>query len=664
MKTREGFLVLIMIGLGLFIFSSCFACEGVIINEVQINGADNAQEDFIELYNSTGTNVNLKGCRLVKRTKTGASDTLIKSWTEDAIVTAGGYHLWANNANSFSERIKAGAATSQTIASDNGIALRKGKNDEGVIIDSVGWGECANVFIEGSVFPENPDEGKSIERKNFIDSNNNSSDFAINNLPSPQNTKIPEQLSEDACGNGIIEVSEQCDDNNTVNGDGCNSICLIEINVNINEEVSDIESLVEEDDSVEWGDVVINEFVANPSDGETEFIELFNKFGKEINLDDWTIEDGSKAKTRLEGKIGGDNGKNFFVVNEPSGNLNNKGDFIVLKHKESIIDQVAYGEWDDGNATNNAPTASDSFSIARKSDGFNSYNNKNDFAVSSTITKGKSNIITNEEEIETGVFQTSNSIFISEILPNPKGEDTKEEFIEIYNNGGDDIDLYGWKLGDASGKKFSFKNENIKAHQFLIIKRDKSGIALNNDHDTVKLILPQKDDPAQVVSYSDAPEGQSFNNKNLTKDNLGNAQIQPEKSWFWSDILTPGKENEIKDAPLPLAVDFDSPSEIEIGTPAIFDSSDSDCGKNAKYFWEFGDGATSTLPGPEHTFFQAGILKVKLTIQSGLISAGKEKAIKIMPKSKNEFTSVVQPGNEILINEIMPNPEGDDLSGE
>ena len=31
------------------------------------------------------------------------------------------------------------------------------------------------------------------------------------------------------CGNGIIEASEQCDDENTLNGDGCSSICEIEI---------------------------------------------------------------------------------------------------------------------------------------------------------------------------------------------------------------------------------------------------------------------------------------------------------------------------------------------------------------------------------------------------------------------------------------------------
>ena len=31
------------------------------------------------------------------------------------------------------------------------------------------------------------------------------------------------------CGNGILEKGEECDDNNLLNGDGCNSLCKKEI---------------------------------------------------------------------------------------------------------------------------------------------------------------------------------------------------------------------------------------------------------------------------------------------------------------------------------------------------------------------------------------------------------------------------------------------------
>ena len=34
---------------------------------------------------------------------------------------------------------------------------------------------------------------------------------------------------QEVCGNGVIEGGEQCDDNNTVTGDGCSNVtCLVE----------------------------------------------------------------------------------------------------------------------------------------------------------------------------------------------------------------------------------------------------------------------------------------------------------------------------------------------------------------------------------------------------------------------------------------------------
>ena len=38
--------------------------------------------------------------------------------------------------------------------------------------------------------------------------------------------------AEGLCGNGTIDLGEECDDNNTSDGDGCSSICLNETPVN------------------------------------------------------------------------------------------------------------------------------------------------------------------------------------------------------------------------------------------------------------------------------------------------------------------------------------------------------------------------------------------------------------------------------------------------
>ncbi|MFH0834325.1 MAG: lamin tail domain-containing protein, partial [Patescibacteria group bacterium] len=162
----------------------------VVISEVQIAGV-NTTDDFIELFNPTSEQINLKGYRLVKRAKTGTTDTSIKSWTSDTFIPAYGHYLWANS--DLAETIGADTSTSTTIADDNGIALRIGAADTGEIIDSLGWGACQNIFVETAAFATNPVAGKSLARQfsahnEILDTDDNSADFAIIDAPTPQNS--------------------------------------------------------------------------------------------------------------------------------------------------------------------------------------------------------------------------------------------------------------------------------------------------------------------------------------------------------------------------------------------------------------------------------------------------------------------------------------------
>ncbi|MEK7463469.1 MAG: lamin tail domain-containing protein [Patescibacteria group bacterium] len=162
----------------------------LLISEVQITGGTGKTDnDFVEIYNPNDTSVNLKGYRLVKRTKTGTTDTSIKSWTDDAYIESKGYYLWANS-DYKDISILPNATTSASLANDNGVALRFGAEDTGTIIDSVAWGAAENVFIGAGVFSQNPGAGQSIQRKfqdnTFIDTENNAADFEIQTCPSPK----------------------------------------------------------------------------------------------------------------------------------------------------------------------------------------------------------------------------------------------------------------------------------------------------------------------------------------------------------------------------------------------------------------------------------------------------------------------------------------------
>ncbi|MFH1822367.1 MAG: lamin tail domain-containing protein [Patescibacteria group bacterium] len=431
------------------------------------------------------------------------------------------------------------------------------------------------------------------------------------------------------------------------------------------------------------GDVVINEFVADPADNEVEWIELYNKKSEEIDLTGWTIEEGSGAKTALTGVIGASGQAKFFIIEKPKGNLNNKGDIIILRSNgDTLIDQVSYGNWDDGNLGNNAPVATDPNSIARKIDGQNTFNNINDFSLTTTLTKGASNIITNistkeEEEIssaEMALYDYSNEIIITEIFPNPEGSDTDEEFIELFNKGEREVDLTGWKLGDESKSKYTIKNnENsednnliIKAKDYLVIYRSESKIALNNTSDSVKLYQPLKDELLVSIKYEKAIEGWSYCN---TLIDTNGSRIAT-NNWEWSEIVTPGEENIIKTINHPPIVDFYFPDEILVSEPTIFDGSDcfDEDADELTFSWDFGDGIKLELASPEHTYFKIGSYAIKLTISDGVNEVEKEKIIKVnsslSPLLSQDKETSFEGLSKVIINEFLPNPEGSDTDGE
>ena len=101
-------------------------------------------------------------------------------------------------------------------------------------------------------------------------------------------------------------------------------------------------------------------------------------------------------------------------------------------------------------------------------------------------------------------------ITISEFIPNPIGSDD-EEWIEIYNKSDSIIDISNWQLDDeASGSQpFTFpQNTLIAPKNYLVFSRQITGIALNNDKDSVRLLLSEGI-VFQEINYEDSKQGQS-----------------------------------------------------------------------------------------------------------------------------------------------------------
>ncbi len=597
--------------------------DHVVINEVQTTGGEgHTTSDFVELFNPTATPFNLKGHRLVKRTAAGTNDTTIKSWTDDALIPAYGFYLWANS-DYTSISTPPDAATSGSLADNNGIALRQGAQDTGAIVDSIAWGNSTNNFMEGASLATNPGPNQSLERKKPLDgsrqdTNNNADDFTIQANPTPQNSTATPETPAPANNNstGTYPMSPT--------------------------------------NNPQAGEVVINEIVSDPGSGGEEWLELYNRSDRVIDLSKFTIEDGSHTITGLSGKLDTEAGSRFIILKSPKGNLNNDGDLVILKFADTIIDQVAYGNWDDGNTSNNAPVARAPLSIGRLPDGRDNNNDQMDFAITNptigTPNQASSSALTNSDNKSVGLT-------FSEIYPNPPLSDQVNEFIELFNNSEQSINLNGWTIKDEitiyTINDQTWTSTTIEPKKFFMLTRPKTGIALDNEG-TEHLILSSPDNKTVFkINYTGpAAEGASY------------AQNEQDE-WQWTAEPTPGQPNKIVLIDEPPHLGFSIPKKGAVGELIILDASDTidPEGKLAAIFWDLGDGTLSTTITPSHIYNKAGRYTVKL---KALDQAGNETSDSqtITVENDSDVSGRVAGivSGPIELTEIMPNPKGSDAN--
>ena len=235
------------------------------------------------------------------------------------------------------------------------------------------------------------------------------------------------------------------------------------------------------------------------------------------------------------------------------------------------------------------------------------------------------------------------TVALSEILPDPKGADTAEEFIELVNTGEVAVDLTNWKLSDASKTSFTIPSGSLAPGGWFVVKRAESGIALNNTGgETVTLTASDGVVTSTVTWQGSALEAQSY------------ALVKAE--WVWTGKFTPGSANEYLDsnhAPVATIRDVETSVRIrETVALSAADSSDPD-GDDLEFRWSFSDGGTASGTGLKRTFAKAGRITVTLTATD---VKGKSSTAKMI------FTvQDYQRSTAIAIGSLVPNPaEGED----
>jgi len=271
------------------------------------------------------------------------------------------------------------------------------------------------------------------------------------------------------------------------------------------------------------GAVVLNEVMADPAGADTgnEWIELVNQGATALDLNGWTLEDGVRVRhVFAPGSVVGpgrsvvvfDSGSHpevpgALVASTGALALNNGAETVSLRTPSGVLhDQVSWTA---------APSGS---SQSRAVDG-----DTDAALVAHELVPGAVGGSSPGQRADGSAWGPS--ILVNELMANPTGADAGNEWVEVVNAGGFDVDLGGWTLGDAArADRHSFAPGTLlAAHSALVLfdagthadvpgalVSSSGALSLNNTGDVVTLADAQGT-AVSVASYGTAADGVSFN---------------------------------------------------------------------------------------------------------------------------------------------------------
>lgn len=150
-----------------------------------------------------------------------------------------------------------------------------------------------------------------------------------------------------------------------------------------------------------------------------------------------------------------------------------------------------------------------------------------------SVTAGSGQAVPSLPASDIGLMAPS----VTELLPNPDGtgNDSTDEFIEVYNPNAKAFDLTGFGLQTGTTTTHNFTlpgGTSLPAHGFTAFYSSKTGLSLSNTGGQAKLLDPFGNSISSSGLYSTAKDGEAWA---LAKG-----------KWYWTSEPTPGKANIIK----------------------------------------------------------------------------------------------------------------------
>jgi len=155
------------------------------VNEFMTGSTGAASNEFVELVNAGSAAADIGGFKVAYRASAGASDISLATIPAGTSIPAGGFYLLAGNGYLGAHAPDQTFSTSLS-ATGGGIAVR---DNGGVILDSVGYGDATNAFVEAHPATAPPATAAPGSSSNRIpdghDTNDNSADLSVSATPSP-----------------------------------------------------------------------------------------------------------------------------------------------------------------------------------------------------------------------------------------------------------------------------------------------------------------------------------------------------------------------------------------------------------------------------------------------------------------------------------------------
>lgn len=484
----------------------------VVISQVQIEGDNTANDEFVEIYNPSDSCVTLDGWSLQYKSSTGSFPLSNKKVLPKIILPPQSYYLITgsqynggvagdlSNTN-FSLSGSSAGATVFLASTTEGVSGGEDVN----IVDKFAYGSSAENSPLGTA-PTIP----STADKPAVDwafvrvaySENNASDFAVQ-ISSPNNLAI--SGADKTCE--VVSPPPAFTPTTTPETTATTTSS------------STPEMLIKSEK------VKIYRFLPNPigEDSGGEWIELQNLDSVDVDLTGWFLDDkntgGGPASDAygLSGGITAGEIKRFVLPVDAFALNNSGGDEVNLYFGDKSLSHTA------------------SYSALAYDDGIFEYRDGAWQPPTITLSGGSGG---SSGGTATAVSYLGTSPFkLNEIFSNPVGDDVGNEWVEIYNSSNSTSSLNGFYLADgetdvwSSGAYVISTATTVSPLGLVVIYLPKDSLSLNNSgREKVKLFSAQKQ-LVEFIEYTDAPENRAW------------AKLQDNK-WQYQ-IPTPGKDNNL-----------------------------------------------------------------------------------------------------------------------